>query len=61
VVEELAICGPIHSRWMYGVKQTLGTIKKYVHNQARPKVLMASGYVLDKTLGFVIKYMQMFT
>jgi hypothetical protein len=61
VVEELAICGPVHSRWMYLVERTLGTLKKYVRNQARPKASMASGYVLDETLGFVTEYMQMFT
>jgi hypothetical protein len=61
VVEELAICEPIHSRWMYPVERTLGTLKKYVCNLARPQVLMASGYVMDETLGFVTKYMQMFT
>jgi hypothetical protein len=61
VVEELAICGPVHSRWMYPVERTLGTLKKYVRNRARPEASMASGYVLDETLGFVIEYMQMFT
>jgi len=61
VVEELAICGPIHSRWMYPVERTLGTLKKYVRNRARPKASMASRYVLDETLGFVTEYMQMFT
>jgi hypothetical protein len=61
VVEELAICRPVHSRWMYPVERTLGTLKKYVRNQARPEASMASRYVLDETLGFVTKYMQMFT
>jgi hypothetical protein len=27
MVEELAICGPIHSRWMYLVERTLGTLR----------------------------------
>jgi hypothetical protein len=61
VVEKLAIYGPIHSRWMYPVEQTLGTLKKYVRNRTRPEASMASGYVLDETLGFVTEYMQMFT
>jgi hypothetical protein len=61
VVEELAICGHVHSRWMYPVERTLGTLKKYVRNRARPEASMASGYVLDETLGFVTEYMQMFT
>jgi hypothetical protein len=61
LVDELAIYGPVHSKWMYPFEQTLGTFKKYVHNRARPKASMALGYVLDETLGFVIEYMQMFT
>jgi hypothetical protein len=32
VVEELAICGHVHNRWMYPVERTLGTLKKYVCN-----------------------------
>jgi hypothetical protein len=61
VVEKLAICAPIHSRWMYPIERTLGTLKKYMRNRARPEASMASGYVLDETLGFVTEYMQMFT
>jgi hypothetical protein len=61
VVEELAICGPIHSKWMYPIEQTLGTLKKCVHKWARLEASMVSGYVLDETLGFVTEYMQMFT
>ncbi len=61
VVEELAICGPVHRRWMYPVERTLGTLKKYVRNRARPEASMALGYVLDETLGFVTEYMQTFT
>jgi hypothetical protein len=61
VVEELTICGHVHSRWMYPIEQTLGTLKKYVRNRARLEASMASGYVMDETLRFVIEYMQMFT
>jgi hypothetical protein len=61
VVEELAICRHVHSRWMYPVERTFGTLKKYVCNRARLEASMALGYVLDETLGFVTKYMQMCT
>ncbi len=61
VVEELAICRLVHIRWMYPVEWTLGTLKKYVRNRARLEALMALGYVLDETLGFVKEYMQMLT
>jgi len=61
VVEKMVICGPVHSRWMYLIEQTMGTFKKYVCNCARPKASMALGYMLDETLGFITKYMQTFT
>jgi len=34
LVEELNLCGPIATRWMYPVKQYMKTLKKYVHNLA---------------------------
>jgi hypothetical protein len=34
VVEELAICGPVHVRWMYPIERALKTFKAYVRNKA---------------------------
>jgi hypothetical protein len=60
VVEELAICGPVHVRWMYPIERALKTFKAYVQNKARPEASMAEGYIYDKTIGFVTEYMQEF-
>jgi hypothetical protein len=60
VVEELAICGLVHVRWMYPIEHALKTFKVYVRNKVRPKASMAKGYIYDETIGFVTEYMQEF-
>ncbi len=35
--------------------------KTYVRNRARPEASMVEGYLYDKTIGFVTKYMQDFS
>lgn len=40
LVEELAILGPVHVRWMYPVERNM----------------IARGYLLDETMGFVTGY-----
>jgi hypothetical protein len=52
VGEELDICEPMHSRWMYLIVRTMGAFKKYVHNRVR----LESSHLLDETLDFVTKH-----
>jgi hypothetical protein len=60
LVEELYICGPVHSRWMYLVERYLKTLKDYVRTYARPKASMAEEYAMSETLGYCTEYMQHF-
>ncbi len=60
IVEELDICGPIHTRWMYPIEQAMKVFKGYVRNRSRLEASMAEGYILDETIGFVTKYLQDF-
>jgi hypothetical protein len=60
IVEELNICGPIHTRWMYPIEQAMKVFKGYVCNRSRQEASMAEGYILDKTIGFVTEYLQDF-
>jgi hypothetical protein len=57
VVEELNICGLVHSKWMYSIEWFIKIFKGYVRNKARLEASMAKGYVYDEMIGFVIKYM----
>jgi hypothetical protein len=60
IVEELDICGPVHTRWMYPIERAMKVFKGYVRNRSRPEASMAEGYILDETIGFVTEYLQDF-
>ena len=57
LVEELFICGPVHTRWMYPYERYFKTLKGYVRNLAKPEGSIAEGYQVDEALGFVTEYM----
>jgi hypothetical protein len=61
LVEELFLCGPVHTRWMYPMERYMKNLKDYVRTKARPEGSMAEGYVMDDTLGFCTEYMSRFT
>jgi hypothetical protein len=60
VIDELDVCGLVHNQWMYFVEWMMKVLKGYVHSMAQPKRSMVKSYVLEKKLGFVIKYLQEF-
>jgi hypothetical protein len=60
LVEELDLCGPVSTRWMYPVERYMKTLKHYVRNLTRPEASMAEGYVKDECLRFITGYMQRF-
>jgi hypothetical protein len=60
LVQELDLCGPVSTRWMYPVERYMKTLKGYVRNMARPEASMAEGYVKDECIGFVTEYLQRF-
>jgi hypothetical protein len=61
LAEEVFICSPVHTRWMYPFKRCMKSLKKYVRSKARPERSMAEGYVMDDTLSFCTEYMSRFT
>jgi hypothetical protein len=61
LAEELFICGPVHTRWMYPMEQYMKSLKDDVRTKARPEGSMAEGYILDDTLGFYTEYMSRLT
>jgi len=58
LVQQLQVCGPVHTRWMYPVERYLKTLKGYVLQRAQPEGSMARGYIMDEALGFCTEYMQ---
>ena len=57
LVEELFLCGPIHTRWMYPYERYFKTLKGYVRNLAKPEGNIAQGYEIEEALGFITEYM----
>jgi hypothetical protein len=60
LVEELNLCGPVSTRWMYPVERYMKTLKGYVRNMAWPEASMAEGYIKEECIGFVTEYLQRF-
>jgi hypothetical protein len=60
LVQELDMCGPIATRWMYPMERYMKTLKSYVWNTARPEASMAEGYMKEECIGFVTEYLQQF-
>jgi hypothetical protein len=60
LVQELDLCGPVSTRWMYPMERYMKTLKGYVRNMARLEASMVEGYLKDECLGFVTEYLQRF-
>ena len=58
LVQQLIVCGPVHTRWMYPVERYLKTLKGYVRQRAQPEGSMARGYSMEEAIGFCTEYMQ---
>ena len=57
LVEELFLCGPVHTRWMYPYERYFKGLKSFVRNLAKPEGCMAQGYQVEEALGFLTEYM----
>ncbi len=55
LVEELDLCGLVHTRWMYPMERYM-KVRRHVRNMARPKGNMVTRYAIEKALGFYIEY-----
>jgi len=59
-VDELNLCGPMATRWMYPVKRYMKTLMTYVRNMARLEGFMAKGYIRDECFDFITECLQKF-
>jgi hypothetical protein len=57
LVEELFICDPVHSRWMYLMEHYMKILKDFIRTYAPPEGSMAEGYAMEDTLGFYMEYL----
>jgi hypothetical protein len=57
LVQEVFLCGPVHTRWMYPYERYFKTVKGFVRNHAKPEGSIAQGYQVEQALRFIIEYM----
>lgn len=61
LVQELFICGPVHTRWMYPFERYMKGLKGFVKNKAKPEGSMAQGYLREESIGFINEYLSEYT
>lgn len=50
IVDEVAIAGPVHCRWMYWLERYMSVLKSYVQNCARVEGSIATGYLAAESM-----------
>jgi hypothetical protein len=60
LVEELELCGPVQTWWIYPIEKYLKTLNGYVGNRTKLEGSMAKRYAIEEMVGFCIKYLMDF-
>jgi hypothetical protein len=55
-VEEIELCGPIHTRSMWMVERHLKSLKALVRQRACPEGSMVDGYMLYQSMVYISQY-----
>jgi hypothetical protein len=58
---QLALCGPVHLHWCYGIERYFGVLTSYVRNLSVLEAYMVSRYMVDKSLGFCMEYFALYS
>jgi hypothetical protein len=56
-VEEIEMCGPIHTRSMWMVERHLKSLKDLVRQIERPEGSMVEGYMVYESMVYIIQYL----
>jgi hypothetical protein len=54
--QEVRLCGPVSSRWMYFIERYMGELKGWVRQRAQPEGSMAQGYIVAETMHYVTEF-----
>jgi hypothetical protein len=55
LVEEVDVCGLVHTQWMYDVKRRNKVLKGYVWCMKQPKECMAKGYAMEESMAWWVR------
>jgi hypothetical protein len=56
-VEEIEMCGPIHTRSMWMVERHLKSLKALVRQRERPEGSMVEGYMVYESMVYISQYL----
>ena len=56
-VEEIELCGPVHTRSMWMVERRLKSLKDFVRQRARPEGSMVEGYMVYESMVYISQYL----
>lgn len=57
LVDEIALCGVVHARWMFFLERFLKTLKDFVRLRAQPEASMAEGWIVQEAFVYVSEYL----
>ena len=60
LVEEIELCGPVHSRSMWMVERHLKSLKALVRQRPHPEGSMVEGYMVYQTMVYITEYLPKF-
>ena len=60
-VEEIELCGPVHTRSMWMVERQLKSLKAFVRQRARPEGSMVEGYMVYQCMVYISQYIPKLT
>lgn len=57
LVDEVAMAGTVHCRWMFFLERFLKTLKGFVRQRACPEGSMAEGWLIQESLVYITKFL----
>jgi hypothetical protein len=54
---QMAICGPVHNRWMYGTERYMGVLKSMYRSRSKPEASICNGFLKEETMDYLSQYM----
>ena len=57
VVDEVAVAGIVHSRWMFFLERFMKTLKGFVRQRARLEESMSEGWLIQEPLVYITEYL----
>ena len=57
LIEDMSLCGPVSTRWMFFLERFMKTLKDFVRQNARPEGSMSEGWLIQEGLVFISQYL----